>query len=132
MPLGFALPVAAFLFAFSAGVRPFAFCGGPAPQFAPAPGQKVSSFKKAEISPMCVCAAVLLGTRVVMRTRLYGQLRRTRAIALDEEIETHVFSPQSPLGGAVLGAAKGDKVSYKAPNGRNIEVTILDVAPFEG
>jgi len=30
----------------------------------------------------------LLGTRVVMRTRLYGQLRRTRAIALDEEIET--------------------------------------------
>ena len=53
-------------------------------------------------------------------------------LALDEEIETHVFSPQSPLGGAVLGAAKGDKVSYKAPNGRNIEVTILDVAPFEG
>ena len=30
----------------------------------------------------------LLGTRVAMRTRLYGQLRRTRAIALDEEIET--------------------------------------------
>jgi aspartate racemase len=30
----------------------------------------------------------LLGTRVVMRTRLYGQLRRTQAIALDEEIET--------------------------------------------
>lgn len=30
----------------------------------------------------------LLGTRVVMRTKLYGQLRRTRAIALEEEIET--------------------------------------------
>lgn len=30
----------------------------------------------------------LLGTRVVMRTRLYGQLVRTRAIALDAEIET--------------------------------------------
>lgn len=29
----------------------------------------------------------LLGTRVVMRTRLYGQLRRTRAIALEGEIE---------------------------------------------
>jgi aspartate racemase len=29
----------------------------------------------------------LLGTRVVMRTRLYGQLQRTRAIALDGEIE---------------------------------------------
>ena len=30
----------------------------------------------------------LLGTRVVMRTRLYGQLRRTRAIALDDQIES--------------------------------------------
>jgi aspartate racemase len=30
----------------------------------------------------------LLGTRVVMRTRLYGQLARTRAVALDDEIET--------------------------------------------
>jgi aspartate racemase len=29
----------------------------------------------------------LLGTRVVMRTRLYGQLIRTQAIALDAEIE---------------------------------------------
>jgi aspartate racemase len=30
----------------------------------------------------------LLGTRVVMRTKLYGQLVRTRAIALDDEIES--------------------------------------------
>ncbi|QYZ71187.1 aspartate/glutamate racemase family protein [Neotabrizicola shimadae] len=30
----------------------------------------------------------LLGTRVVMRTRLYGQLARTEAVALDGEIET--------------------------------------------
>lgn len=30
----------------------------------------------------------LLGTRVVMRTRLYGQLTRTEAIALDDQIET--------------------------------------------
>lgn len=29
----------------------------------------------------------LLGTRVVMRTKLYGQLVRTRAIALEDEIE---------------------------------------------
>lgn len=29
----------------------------------------------------------LLGTRVVMRTRLYGQLRQTSAVALDDEIE---------------------------------------------
>lgn len=30
----------------------------------------------------------LLGTRVVMRTRLYGQLRQTEAVALDDAIET--------------------------------------------
>lgn len=30
----------------------------------------------------------LLGTQVAMRTRLYGQLTRTRAIALDDETET--------------------------------------------
>ena len=30
----------------------------------------------------------LLGTRVVMRTRLYGQLTQTEAVALDDEIET--------------------------------------------
>lgn len=30
----------------------------------------------------------LLGTRVVMRTRLYGQLQQTEAVALDDEIET--------------------------------------------
>lgn len=29
----------------------------------------------------------LLGTRVVMRTRLYGQLRKTEAVALDDAIE---------------------------------------------
>ncbi len=28
----------------------------------------------------------LLGTRVVMRTRLYGQLQKTRAVALDDQI----------------------------------------------
>lgn len=30
----------------------------------------------------------LLGTRVVMRTRLFGQLARTQAVALEDEIET--------------------------------------------
>ena len=30
----------------------------------------------------------LLGTRVVMRTRLYGQLRGTEAVALDEELDS--------------------------------------------
>jgi transcription elongation factor GreA len=43
-----------------------------------------------------------------------------------------VYSPQSPLGTAVIGAAKGDTVSYEAPNGKTLEVTVLDMAPFTG
>lgn len=43
-----------------------------------------------------------------------------------------VFSPQSPLGAAIVGAAKGDTVAYVAPTGRTIEVTVLDFEPFTG
>lgn len=53
-------------------------------------------------------------------------------LGLDEDIETSVFSPQSPLGAAVLGAKKGDSVSYTAPTGKEIDITIIEVAPFRG
>lgn len=43
-----------------------------------------------------------------------------------------VFSPQSPLGSAIVGARKGDTVSYEAPNGSTIEVTVLDFSVFTG
>ncbi len=43
-----------------------------------------------------------------------------------------VFSPQSPLGAAVIGARRGDTVSYAAPTGKNIEVTIQEFSPFAG
>ncbi|OWU82066.1 aspartate/glutamate racemase family protein [Phaeobacter sp. 22II1-1F12B] len=45
----------------------------------------------------------LLGTRVVMRTRLYGQLEQTEAVALDAEIETLGQSYQDV---AVAGTCK--------------------------
>ena len=43
-----------------------------------------------------------------------------------------VISPQAPLGGAVIGAKKGDTVGYEAPNGKTLEVVILDAEPFTG
>jgi transcription elongation factor GreA len=43
-----------------------------------------------------------------------------------------VYSPQSPLGVAINGASKGDTVSYDAPNGKTLEVVILDAVPFKG
>jgi len=45
---------------------------------------------------------------------------------------TEVFSPQSPLGEAINGKSKGDKVSYPAPNGKLIEVEIVEAVPYEG
>ena len=43
-----------------------------------------------------------------------------------------VFSAKAPLGAAVTGHKTGDKVSYEAPNGKEIEVEILTAKPFAG
>ena len=37
-----------------------------------------------------------------------------------------VYSEKSPLGAAILGAKVGDTVTYKAPNGKEIKVAILE------
>jgi len=51
-------------------------------------------------------------------------------LGLDADIDTQVYSPQSPLGEAVLGAHPGDHLSYVAPNGRTIELDVVSVEPF--
>ncbi len=43
-----------------------------------------------------------------------------------------VFSPQSPLGAAIVGAKQGETVSYTAPTGARIEVTVLEFSVFTG
>ncbi|MDN4160129.1 transcription elongation factor GreA [Nocardioides abyssi] len=63
----------------------------------------------------------------------------------DDEIETFllgareiepegltVYSPQSPLGSAINGKKKGDTVAYEAPNGKTLEVVIVDATPYTG
>jgi transcription elongation factor GreA len=51
-------------------------------------------------------------------------------LGLDDSVDTNVYSPQSPLGAAILGKKKGEAVSYLAPNGKSISVTIVAVEPF--
>lgn len=52
-------------------------------------------------------------------------------LGLDDAVDsTNVYSPQSPLGAAILGKRKGDSAAYEAPNGKAIEVTVIDVQPF--
>ena len=50
----------------------------------------------------------------------------------DADSGLKVYSPQSPLGSAILGSTKGDTVSYEAPNGKELKVVIVDAVPFTG
>lgn len=52
---------------------------------------------------------------------------RDIAVATDYD----VISPESPIGAAILGAHEGDVVTYKAPNGRDISVTIKESRPLD-
>jgi len=76
-----------------------------------------------------------VGSRV---TVIYGDSQDTEVfllgaremLGLDADIDTQVYSPQSPLGQAVMDAHAGDQVSYTAPNGRTIELEVVSVEPF--
>jgi transcription elongation factor GreA len=47
-----------------------------------------------------------------------------------EDIE--VFSPQSPLGAAIIGSKVGETVEFDAPNGKKLKVEIVDAVPYVG
>jgi len=41
-----------------------------------------------------------------------------------------VYSPESALGKAILGATEGQTVTYTAPSGADIKVTVVKFAPY--
>ncbi|MCA2215623.1 transcription elongation factor GreA [Jidongwangia harbinensis] len=41
-----------------------------------------------------------------------------------------VYSPESALGKAILGASEGQTVTYTAPSGADIKVTVVKFAPY--
>ena len=53
-------------------------------------------------------------------------------LALDSSVDIDVYSPQSPLGSAILGKKKGEKATYEAPNGKPVTVEIVAAVPFTG
>jgi transcription elongation factor GreA len=53
-------------------------------------------------------------------------------LALDASVDIDVYSPQSPLGSAILGKKKGEKATYEAPNGKDVTVEIVGAEPFTG
>lgn len=48
------------------------------------------------------------------------------------EIDFEVYSPDAPIGKAILGHKVGETVSYLAPNGKSIEVKLKEVYPYVG
>jgi transcription elongation factor GreA len=43
-----------------------------------------------------------------------------------------VYSPESAVGHAILGARAGDRVGYTAPSGAEIAVTVVSFQPYGG
>ena len=54
----------------------------------------------------------------------------SREIAATTELT--VYSPESALGNAILGARAGESVTYTAPNGKDIKVTVVSFEPYAG
>jgi transcription elongation factor GreA len=52
----------------------------------------------------------------------------SREQAGDSELD--VYSPQSPLGGAVMGEQVGNTVDYSLPNGKRLSVRIDSAEPY--
>lgn len=70
----------------------------------------------------------LLGTRVVMRTRLYGQLSKTNAVALDDEIDTIGQTYQDMAVAGVCSAAQRDvmiNAGARMVNDQNADAVVL-------
>ncbi len=51
-----------------------------------------------------------------------------REVSGDTDLD--VYSEKSPLGAAILGRKIGERSSYTAPNGREVEVVIKSAKPF--
>jgi transcription elongation factor GreA len=73
------------------------------------------------VEPGTVITANILGDKSVF-------LLGSREIVGDSDLD--VYSEGSPLGIAILGHKIGEKISYTAPNGKSIDVEIVDVQTF--
>ena len=69
---------------------------------------------------------------MVVTVEMFGDdvtfLLGSREIADGTDLE--VYSEKSPLGAAINGKKVGDKASYKAPNGKVIQVRVKSATPY--
>src|SRR4051812_33007020 len=81
-----------------------------------------------EVAPGMRVTIAFFGDESDTETFLLGS---REVLGLDESQDS-VYSPQSPLGSAILGKHPGDEVTYQAPNGKPISVTVIKVEPYRG
>ncbi|GAA1665819.1 transcription elongation factor GreA [Citricoccus zhacaiensis] len=71
---------------------------------------------------------------MVVEAKIAGDLEAflfgNREIADDKDSIT-VYSERSPLGAAIQGSKVGDKLTYAAPNGKDITVEIVSAKPYK-
>ena len=48
----------------------------------------------------------------------------------EDHTEINVYSPESPLGAALLGAKAGETVDFEQPNGKIAKIEIISAVPF--
>jgi transcription elongation factor GreA len=50
----------------------------------------------------------------------------------EDHIDIDVYSPQSPLGAALVGAKAGETVDFEQPNGKVAKIEIVSAVPYAG
>ena len=72
---------------------------------------------------------------MVVTVKMFGDkitfLLGSREIA-DGGSDLEVYSEKSPMGKAILDKKAGDVTTFRAPNGKEIEVKVLEAKPYTG
>ena len=95
--------------------------------------QLTDLLRKAQVGePPTTATNAALGT--VITIRFAGDDDTEKFLLGSREIagttELTVYSPESALGAAIMGAKPGATVTYQAPNGRDITVDVVAIEPF--
>lgn len=81
-----------------------------------------------EVQPGVTVTVAYDGDKDDTETFLLGS---REMLGLDDAVDDmDVYSPQSPLGAAIIGRRKGDTASYETPNGKSMSALIVDVKPL--
>ena len=95
--------------------------------------QLTDLLRDAKVGEPAAGTAGVAGPGMIVEVRFPGEKETERFLIgsrEDHSTAIEVFSPASPLGGAVTGHKAGEKVTYTLPNGRGASVEIISIAPY--